>query len=68
MKDLVRGVAAGVALQVALGAPFLLAHPLSYLERAFDFSRVRAAPKPGSVQPRETHRYYPFVFLGCRSF
>lgn len=35
------GTALGVALQVALGAPFLLAYPYSYLTRAFEFSRVR---------------------------
>ncbi len=35
-----RGVAAGVVLQLALGAPFLLAYPASYVSRAFEFTRV----------------------------
>lgn len=34
------GTFAGFGLQLALGAPFLLHHPVSYLERAFEFSRV----------------------------
>jgi alpha-1,3-mannosyltransferase len=36
------GVAAGVALQAALGAPFLLHDAGAYLGRAFEFSRVFA--------------------------
>jgi hypothetical protein len=40
-RSVLAGVAGGVALQAALGAPFLAAHPRSYLARAFEFSRVR---------------------------
>ena len=40
------GTALGVALQAALGAPFLLAYPRSYLTRAFEFSRVGALLSP----------------------
>jgi alpha-1,3-mannosyltransferase len=39
----VAGTALGVALQAALGAPFLWAYPHSYLTRAFEFSRVRSS-------------------------
>jgi hypothetical protein len=46
VKDVARGVAAGVVLQLTLGAPFLLHYPQSYVVRAFDFSRVRAAAAP----------------------
>jgi alpha-1,3-mannosyltransferase len=35
-----RAVGAGVALQLALGAPFLATHPASYLSRAFELTRV----------------------------
>ena len=35
-----RGVAAGVVLQLTLGAPFLLAYPASYVGRAFELTRV----------------------------
>ncbi|GAB4819571.1 hypothetical protein N2152v2_006617, partial [Parachlorella kessleri] len=38
--DLLRGVAAGVVLQLTLGGPFLLAYPASYVGRAFEFTRV----------------------------
>ena len=34
------GAGLGVALQVALGAPFLLTYPTSYISRAFEFTRV----------------------------
>ena len=40
-RDILGGAALGVALQAALGAPFLAAHPRSYVVRAFEFSRVR---------------------------
>ncbi|PSC73067.1 Dol-P-Man:Man(5) c(2)-PP-Dol alpha-1,3-mannosyltransferase [Micractinium conductrix] len=39
-RDILGGAALGVALQAALGAPFLAAHPRSYVVRAFEFSRV----------------------------
>lgn len=54
-------LAAGVALQAALGAPFLLTHPRSYLSRAFELSRVfmwqwtvnwRFLPEETFVSPR----------------
>jgi len=35
-----RGVLTGVVLQALLGSPFLVTYPLSYLSRAFEFSRV----------------------------
>lgn len=35
-----RAVAAGVALQVGLAAPFLATYPASYVARAFEFSRA----------------------------
>jgi hypothetical protein len=41
MQQLVPAVAVGAALQLILGAPFLLTFPQSYLARAFEFSRVR---------------------------
>ena len=39
-KDIVQGTAAGVLLQLVLGAPFLVAAPASYLRKAFELSRV----------------------------
>lgn len=42
VRDLTKGVVAGLVLQLALGAPFLLAYPSSYVSRAFEFSRVFA--------------------------
>jgi len=39
-KDIVQGTAAGVLLQLVLGAPFLVAAPASYLRKAFEMSRV----------------------------
>lgn len=39
VASVARGVAGGVALQLALAAPFLAAHPWSYVSRAFEFSR-----------------------------
>ena len=38
-RDIFASAAAAVALQAALGAPFLAAHPRPYLQRAFDFGR-----------------------------
>jgi len=40
IRKAVWGTLAGLGLQLALGAPFLVHHPFSYLERAFEFSRV----------------------------
>lgn len=40
VQQLVPAVAVGAALQLILGAPFLLTFPQSYLARAFEFSRV----------------------------
>lgn len=40
LVHLAAGVAGGVALQLALGYPFLAAYPVSYVTRAFEFSRV----------------------------
>ena len=40
LKDIVQGTAAGVLLQLVLGAPFLVAAPASYLRKAFELSRV----------------------------
>ena len=39
-REVFLGIAAGVALQAALGAPFLMAAPASYLSRAFELTRV----------------------------
>ena len=39
-KDILLGTAAAVVLQLMLGLPFLLQHPYSYLNKAFEFSRV----------------------------
>jgi len=39
-RETLQGVAAGVILQVILGAPFLLSYPYSYVSRAFEFSRI----------------------------
>lgn len=38
--DILQGTAAGVLLQALLGAPFLAAAPGSYLQKAFELSRV----------------------------
>lgn len=38
-KDIGIGTAAAVILQLTLGVPFLLRHPMSYLTKAFEFSR-----------------------------
>ena len=38
--DIGIGTAAAVALQLTLGMPFLLHHPMSYISKAFEFSRV----------------------------
>lgn len=38
-RDIFASAAAAVALQVALGAPFLASHPREYVSRAFDFGR-----------------------------
>lgn len=38
-KDISIGTAAAVVLQLTLGVPFLLHHPVSYLTKAFEFSR-----------------------------
>ena len=46
--DVAKGVVGGVALQLVLGVPFLLAFPASYLGRAFEFSRVSLLSRPGS--------------------
>ena len=35
-----QGTAAGVLMQVVLGAPFLVAAPASYVRKAFELSRV----------------------------
>ena len=40
LRDVLAGTVLGVALQAALGAPFLRTYPQSYLSRAFEFSRV----------------------------
>lgn len=40
VSQILAGAALGVALQLALGAPFLAAYPHSYITRAFEFSRV----------------------------
>eukprot|EP00951_Prasinocladus_malaysianus_P030797 scaffold292145_cov42-Prasinocladus_malaysianus.AAC.1 len=37
---LLKAVILGVALQLALGLPFLISHPWSYVSRAFELSRV----------------------------
>lgn len=39
-KDIMQGTAAGILLQALLGAPFLLHAPGSYLQKAFELSRV----------------------------
>lgn len=39
-KDILQGTAAGIVLQGLLGAPFLLHAPGSYLQKAFELSRV----------------------------
>ncbi|KAK9818783.1 hypothetical protein WJX74_007620 [Apatococcus lobatus] len=39
-QTIAQGSALGVALQLCLGAPFLLSHPGSYLSKAFELSRV----------------------------
>ena len=39
-KDILSGTAAAVLLQLLLGLPFLLQHPGSYLNKAFEFSRI----------------------------
>jgi hypothetical protein len=44
--EVVAGVGAGIALQIALAAPFLAAAPKSYLSRAFEFSRCEISPPP----------------------
>ena len=36
----VRGIAAGIVLQLCLGAPFLVTYPKAYVARAFELSRV----------------------------
>lgn len=60
-RDLALGVALGAGLQVALAAPFLAAHPLAYLSRAFELSRTfkqvwsvnwQFLPEPLFVSPR----------------
>jgi alpha-1,3-mannosyltransferase len=40
MQDIVQGACWGVALQMLLGAPFLLHNAGAYLSRAFELSRV----------------------------
>lgn len=39
-EKIAQGCVAGVALQLGLGAPFLLSHPGPYLSKAFELSRV----------------------------
>ena len=39
-QTIAQGSAAGVALQLGLGAPFLLSHPGPYVSKAFELSRV----------------------------
>lgn len=39
-KDILLGSLAAVLLQLVLGLPFLLQHPHSYLNKAFEFSRI----------------------------
>ena len=39
-KDIGLGTTAAVVLQLTLGLPFLLQHPRSYINKAFEFSRV----------------------------
>lgn len=40
LMDTVKGIVAGIVLQLLLGAPFILSYPMSYLQRAFEFTRV----------------------------
>lgn len=40
VKDTLKGIVAGIILQIAVALPFLRYHPWSYLTRAFEFSRV----------------------------
>ena len=40
LQEVARAAALGVALQVALGAPFLASHPGAYVSRAFELSRA----------------------------
>lgn len=40
MEEIVEGACQGIALQMLLGAPFLLHNAGAYLSRAFELSRV----------------------------
>lgn len=58
-RELALGLAGGVSLQLILGAPFLFAHPSSYVGRAFEFTRVRRADGRQTGQPCPALRCIP---------
>lgn len=39
-KDLLRGVAAAICVQLVLGSPFLLHYPVEYVSKSFELSRI----------------------------
>ena len=73
LQDVAVGVATGVALQVALAAPFLAVAPGSYFSRAFEFSRcafvvhacIHFAPRCSHASQHHSTRTHPA--LHCSS-